>query len=84
MSALANFKGYVYKLFHEPLYIIRLNRNIFHEVYIAIFGNPYIIFNPDAYLFLFYIDAWLNREYHALFDGFGFCAKIMYINAKVV
>ena len=51
--------------FHQPLYLIRLNWNIPHQVNAAGFCDPDIVFNTNTHLLLFDIDSGFNCKHHA-------------------
>ena len=47
---------------HLRLYFLNRNRNVLHQINVAIFGDPKIIFYPNSHLFFFNINTWLDRK----------------------
>ncbi|SDD17072.1 hypothetical protein SAMN04487894_106255 [Niabella drilacis] len=54
-----------YLTVHQAFYFVRFDRHGLHQVDVAVARKLEIVFDPDAQLFILYIDAGLNGEDHS-------------------
>ncbi len=73
-----------YLLIHQFLYFFGFNRNISHQIPIAILGNENIIFQTNPQFFFWNVYTRFTRKYHAGFKTTVLIANIVHVQAQEV
>src|SRR6516165_12730488 len=68
--------------FHALLDFVRLDRNVGHQVYRALFGDPHVVFQPDREAFLWNINSRLNRHHPACLQWLSSNSDIMDVQTQ--
>src|SRR5690554_5066364 len=69
---------------HQLFYLFRLDRNILHQVQVAIFLDHEIVFQADAYSFFRNINSRLYGEYHSWDNWLVHGAYIVYVQSQMM
>jgi len=71
-------------LFHARFYFVDRDGDVLHQVFVAIFSDPEIVFNAHAHFLFLNINSRFNSKYHPGLDGLGAGSKVMHVDTKVV